>query len=170
MACGCCAVGSRVGGTPELVGNDERGLLFRSGEPAISRKSWLHSSGMNNCGVHSELAPRISREQSSASKSQRGGWRRSTKLCCAGKQRGSALNMTRTLDTEHNSSDLRVPLSAGERDWRSAALPFLEVPLQIGLHVPSIYRCRADWPRRSEHRVRSGSIRRASQARPRMAR
>ncbi|HYT22742.1 MAG TPA: glycosyltransferase family 4 protein, partial [Candidatus Polarisedimenticolia bacterium] len=32
MACGCCAVGSRVGGTPELVGNDERGLLFRSGD------------------------------------------------------------------------------------------------------------------------------------------
>jgi L-malate glycosyltransferase len=30
MACGCCAVGSRVGGTPELLGNDERGLLFRS--------------------------------------------------------------------------------------------------------------------------------------------
>jgi len=29
MACGCCAVGSRVGGTPELIGNDERGLLFR---------------------------------------------------------------------------------------------------------------------------------------------
>jgi glycosyltransferase involved in cell wall biosynthesis len=32
MACGCCAVGSRVGGTPELLGNDERGLLFRSGD------------------------------------------------------------------------------------------------------------------------------------------
>ena len=32
MACGCCAVGSRVGGTPELIGNDERGLLFRSGD------------------------------------------------------------------------------------------------------------------------------------------
>lgn len=31
MACGCCVVGSRVGGTPELIGNDERGLLFRSG-------------------------------------------------------------------------------------------------------------------------------------------
>ena len=30
MACGCCVVGSRVGGTPELVGNDERGLLFES--------------------------------------------------------------------------------------------------------------------------------------------
>ena len=32
MACGCSAVGSRVGGTPELLGNDERGLLFRSGD------------------------------------------------------------------------------------------------------------------------------------------
>jgi glycosyltransferase involved in cell wall biosynthesis len=32
MACGCCVVGSRVGGTPELIGNDERGLLFRSGD------------------------------------------------------------------------------------------------------------------------------------------
>jgi glycosyltransferase involved in cell wall biosynthesis len=30
MACGCCVVGSRVGGTPELIGNDERGLLFES--------------------------------------------------------------------------------------------------------------------------------------------
>jgi glycosyltransferase involved in cell wall biosynthesis len=34
MACGCCAIGSRVGGTPELIGNDERGLLFRTGDPA----------------------------------------------------------------------------------------------------------------------------------------
>ena len=32
MACGCCVVGSRVGGTPEMIGNDERGLLFRSGD------------------------------------------------------------------------------------------------------------------------------------------
>jgi glycosyltransferase involved in cell wall biosynthesis len=34
MACGCCVVGSRVGGTPELIGaNEERGLLFKSGDP-----------------------------------------------------------------------------------------------------------------------------------------
>jgi glycosyltransferase involved in cell wall biosynthesis len=33
MACGCCAVGSRVGGTPELLGEDERGLLFRVADP-----------------------------------------------------------------------------------------------------------------------------------------
>jgi glycosyltransferase involved in cell wall biosynthesis len=32
MACGCCVVGSRVGGTPELIGKDSRGLLFRSGD------------------------------------------------------------------------------------------------------------------------------------------
>jgi glycosyltransferase involved in cell wall biosynthesis len=32
MACGCCAIGSRVGGTPELIGNDEYGLLFRPGD------------------------------------------------------------------------------------------------------------------------------------------
>jgi glycosyltransferase involved in cell wall biosynthesis len=32
MACGCCVVGSRVGGTPELIGEkEERGLLFESG-------------------------------------------------------------------------------------------------------------------------------------------
>ena len=34
MACGCCVVGSRIGGTPELIGNDERGLLFRPGDSA----------------------------------------------------------------------------------------------------------------------------------------
>lgn len=32
MACGCAVVASDVGGNPELVGNDERGLLFRAGE------------------------------------------------------------------------------------------------------------------------------------------
>jgi glycosyltransferase involved in cell wall biosynthesis len=32
MACGCAVVGSRVGGTPELIGDDERGLLFQSGD------------------------------------------------------------------------------------------------------------------------------------------
>jgi glycosyltransferase involved in cell wall biosynthesis len=32
MACGCGVVGSRVGGTPELIGDDERGLLFRPGD------------------------------------------------------------------------------------------------------------------------------------------
>ena len=31
MACGCCVIGSRVGGTPELIADGERGLLFESG-------------------------------------------------------------------------------------------------------------------------------------------
>jgi glycosyltransferase involved in cell wall biosynthesis len=30
MACGCCAVASRVGGNPELIGESERGVLFES--------------------------------------------------------------------------------------------------------------------------------------------
>ena len=39
MACGCCPVGSRVGGTPELIEDGERGLLFESGNAAeLSRK------------------------------------------------------------------------------------------------------------------------------------
>lgn len=31
MACGCCVIGSRVGGTPELIGEHQRGLLFEKG-------------------------------------------------------------------------------------------------------------------------------------------
>jgi glycosyltransferase involved in cell wall biosynthesis len=39
MSCGCAVVGSRVGGTPELIGADERGLLFTSGDSAdLARK------------------------------------------------------------------------------------------------------------------------------------
>lgn len=34
MACGCAVLGSRVGGTPELIGEDERGLLFEKGNVA----------------------------------------------------------------------------------------------------------------------------------------
>jgi glycosyltransferase involved in cell wall biosynthesis len=34
MACGCCPVGSRVGGTPELIDDGERGLLFTPGSAA----------------------------------------------------------------------------------------------------------------------------------------
>lgn len=32
MACGCCLVGTRVGGTPELISDEERGLLFPVGD------------------------------------------------------------------------------------------------------------------------------------------
>jgi glycosyltransferase involved in cell wall biosynthesis len=31
MACGCCVVASRVGGTPELIEDEQRGLLFTAG-------------------------------------------------------------------------------------------------------------------------------------------
>jgi L-malate glycosyltransferase len=34
MACGRAVVGSRVGGTPELIGDDERGFLFQPGDAA----------------------------------------------------------------------------------------------------------------------------------------
>jgi glycosyltransferase involved in cell wall biosynthesis len=34
MTSGCAVIGSRVGGTPELLGEDERGLLFRADDPA----------------------------------------------------------------------------------------------------------------------------------------
>ena len=34
MACGCAAIGSRVGGTPELIADGERGLLFEPGNAA----------------------------------------------------------------------------------------------------------------------------------------
>jgi glycosyltransferase involved in cell wall biosynthesis len=32
MACGICAVASRVGGNPELIGSDDRGFLFEAGD------------------------------------------------------------------------------------------------------------------------------------------
>jgi len=34
MACGCCPLGSRVGGTPELIADGESGLLFAPGDAA----------------------------------------------------------------------------------------------------------------------------------------
>lgn len=34
MACGCSPIGSRVGGTPELIEHGERGFLFTSGDSA----------------------------------------------------------------------------------------------------------------------------------------
>ena len=38
MACGCAVIASDVGGNPELVGQEERGLLFREGDAADLRK------------------------------------------------------------------------------------------------------------------------------------
>ncbi len=38
MACGCCPVASRVGGTPELIAHNERGLLFESG--CVQELAW----------------------------------------------------------------------------------------------------------------------------------
>jgi glycosyltransferase involved in cell wall biosynthesis len=32
MACGCCVIGSNVGGVPELIQDGENGLLFRTGD------------------------------------------------------------------------------------------------------------------------------------------
>lgn len=32
MACGCCVIGSKVGGVPELIQDRENGLLFHSGD------------------------------------------------------------------------------------------------------------------------------------------
>jgi len=34
MACGCCVIGSNVGGIPELITNDRDGLVFESTSPA----------------------------------------------------------------------------------------------------------------------------------------
>lgn len=59
MACGCAVVGSRVGGTPELTGDDERGLLFPSGDAAglAARLSQLAESPL----LRRELAARAAR-------------------------------------------------------------------------------------------------------------
>jgi glycosyltransferase involved in cell wall biosynthesis len=56
MACGCTSVGSRVGGTPELIGNDERGLLFQPGNSSdLAAKL---SALIENEALRSELAKR----------------------------------------------------------------------------------------------------------------
>ena len=51
MACGICAVGSKVGGTPELIGNDERGLLFQPGnvgDLAAKLTTLIESDGLRS--------------------------------------------------------------------------------------------------------------------------
>lgn len=56
MACGCATVGSRVGGTPELIGNNERGLLFenRNAEDLATQLRRLIDDGQ----LRSELGAR----------------------------------------------------------------------------------------------------------------
>ena len=59
MACGCAVVGSRVGGTPELIGEEERGLLFQRGEAAdLGRKL---SILVEQQSLRHELAARAAR-------------------------------------------------------------------------------------------------------------
>jgi glycosyltransferase involved in cell wall biosynthesis len=54
MACGCCAVASRVGGNPELVRDGETGLLFRPGDaPDLAAKL---NRLIGNPGLRRELA------------------------------------------------------------------------------------------------------------------
>ena len=54
MACGCCVVGSRVGGTPELIGENQRGLLFEKG--SVDGLSEQLSRLMANPGLRTSLA------------------------------------------------------------------------------------------------------------------
>ena len=42
MACGCCVIASRVGGTPELIADEERGLLFTAGDVNELGRKLLH--------------------------------------------------------------------------------------------------------------------------------
>jgi glycosyltransferase involved in cell wall biosynthesis len=59
MASGCSTVGSDVGGTPELIGDNERGLLFRGADPAdLARKLELL---IQDSKLRSELAGRAAR-------------------------------------------------------------------------------------------------------------
>jgi glycosyltransferase involved in cell wall biosynthesis len=64
MACGICAVGSKVGGTPELIGNDERGLLFQPGnvEDLVAKLTTL----IQNDGLRSEFGTRATQFARSA--------------------------------------------------------------------------------------------------------
>ena len=65
MACGCCVIGSRVGGTPELICDQASGLLFDSGDldglVAWSERKW---SATTSCATVSATrqpnGPRLS--------------------------------------------------------------------------------------------------------------
>lgn len=54
MACGCCVIGSRVGGTPELIHEGKTGLLFEPGDPdELARKLRL---AMDDAPLRTSLA------------------------------------------------------------------------------------------------------------------
>jgi len=63
MACGCCVVASRVGGSPELVTDGETGLLFDPGDVSglvsaldrLTRQPSLRAQLASNAG---RLMPR----------------------------------------------------------------------------------------------------------------
>jgi glycosyltransferase involved in cell wall biosynthesis len=64
MACGCCPVGSRVGGTPELIAHNERGLLFESGNvDDLAEKLRLLLEDDSLRQRFSEASARFAREQ-----------------------------------------------------------------------------------------------------------
>jgi glycosyltransferase involved in cell wall biosynthesis len=58
MACGCCVAGSRVGGIPEMIGNDERGLLFDSDDVSdlAEKLTTLIRDERLRCGLGSRAA------------------------------------------------------------------------------------------------------------------
>jgi glycosyltransferase involved in cell wall biosynthesis len=53
MACGCCVVASRVGGTPELIEDQERGLLFTPGNVEELAQSLVRL--LSDVGLRKEL-------------------------------------------------------------------------------------------------------------------
>jgi glycosyltransferase involved in cell wall biosynthesis len=76
MACRCAVIGSSVGGTPELIENGQRGLLFRAGDaPDLSEKLATLAVDANlrtRLGdtaarfVHEQLTVEISAERTAA--------------------------------------------------------------------------------------------------------
>jgi glycosyltransferase involved in cell wall biosynthesis len=64
MACGCAVIGSNVGGTPELIDNGRRGLLFRAGDAAdLSAKIAMLAVDANLRTRLADTAARFVREQ-----------------------------------------------------------------------------------------------------------
>ena len=73
MACGCCVIGSRVGGIPELISHRESGLLFDSNNRddltdcirlALSEPELCSNLGENACAVaHSRFPMHVTVER-----------------------------------------------------------------------------------------------------------